>query len=88
MAVRRDERDEGRSMQEVACGRCGTAVLVRKDSFAQTSIQWRTDPGQSCAELAERRAAGVATARVAACESLRASIEDAVASGRLVVGDQ
>lgn len=88
VAVLRDERDDGRSMQELACRRCGTTVLVRKDTFAQTSIQWCTDPGRSCAELAERRAAGASTARVAACESLRASIDDAVASGRLPVGDR
>lgn len=75
-------------MQEVACRRCGTTVLVRKQTFAQTSVQWLTDPGLSCAELAERRAAGDVTARVAACESLRASIDDAVASGRLAVGER
>ena len=86
MPVYDDERDS--TMQDVSCGRCGTSVRVRKNSFAQTSIQWHTDPGESCAEMAAQRAAGRPTALVPACESLRDSIDAAVAAGVLVVHER
>ena len=87
--MRADERDDtpGWAMHEVACRRCATTVLVRKSSHAQTSVQWRGDSGESCAELAEHRAAGRHPALVPACEALRASIDDAVRDGRLQVAE-
>jgi hypothetical protein len=87
--VRTDERDivPGREAAEVACRRCATTVLVRKNSAAQTSVQWRGDSTSTCTELAERRARGLHPALVPACESLRASIDEAVADGRVKVTD-
>ncbi len=74
-------------MRTVACRRCATTVLVGKHSLAHTSIQWRGDAGALCEELAARRAAGERTALVPVCESLRASIEEAVREGSLPVPD-
>ena len=87
--MRPDERDEtpGWGLREIACRRCGTEVLVRKSSVAQTSVQWRGDSAQLCAELAEQRARGVHPALVPACESLRQSIDEAVREGLLEVAD-
>ncbi len=80
--------DDDRPLREVACRRCATTVLVRKNTLTQTSIQWLGDAGAVCAELAEKRVAGVHTGRVARCESLRTSIDEAVADGRLEVLDR
>jgi hypothetical protein len=77
--------DDDRPMREVTCRRCATTVLVLKNSREQTSIQWLGDAGATCTELAEKRAAGVPTARVQRCESLRESIDDAVRDGLLEV---
>ena len=79
--MRVDERDG--SMTEVACRRCATTVLVRKSSAAQTSVQWRGESTATCAELAERRAAGLHPALVPACEALRESIDEAVRAGHV-----
>ena len=35
-------------LSEVACHSCGTCVLVRKNSFRQTSVQWQSDPNVTC----------------------------------------
>jgi hypothetical protein len=80
--------DDERPLREVVCRRCATTVLVRKNTLTQTSIQWLADAGTVCAELAERRAAGVHTGRVPRCEALRTSIDEAVAEGRLEVLDR
>lgn len=80
--------DDPRPMRDLACRRCGTSVLVRKNTLSQTSIQWLADAGETCTELAEQRAAGVPTARVAGCAALRESIDEAVRDGRLEVLDQ
>ncbi|MBK5307926.1 MAG: hypothetical protein JJD92_14675 [Frankiaceae bacterium] len=85
--MRVDERDiaPGSEATEVACRRCATTVLVRKNSAAQTSVQWRGDSAATCTELAERRAAGLHPALVPKCESLTASIDEAVADGRVTI---
>jgi hypothetical protein len=82
-----DERDSapGSEATEVACRRCATTVLVRKNSAAQTSVQWRGDSTATCTELAERRAGGLHPALVPRCEALAASIDEAVAEGRIPV---
>lgn len=78
-----DERDASREEADVACRRCGTVVGVRKNSPAQTSIQWRGDSASRCTELAERLAAGRHPALVPTCEALATSIDEAVAAGRV-----
>lgn len=35
-------------LSEVECHNCGTCVLVRKNSFRQTSVQWQSDPNVTC----------------------------------------
>jgi hypothetical protein len=76
--------DDAPQLQEVACTACATRVLVRKNSLTQTTVQWQDDT-ESCLELAARRAAGEHTARVAHCEALRTSIDEAVAAGTVTV---
>lgn len=80
--------DDDRLMQELVCRRCATTVLVRKSTRTQTSIQWLADAGETCTELAERRAAGTHTGLVSGCTALRASIEDAVRERRILVLDE
>ena len=83
--ARVDERDG--AMSEVSCRRCGTTVLVRKSSAAQTSVQWRGDSTATCTELAERRAQGLHPAQVPVCSALRASIDEAVRAGLVPVAE-
>jgi hypothetical protein len=71
--------------REVACDRCAARVLVAKFSPQHTSVQWSPASVRACAEFTARSAAGELTALIAACASLRASIDRAVAEGRLDV---
>lgn len=64
-------------MQPVECGRCGTRVLVSKNSAVQTSIQWEVD--SSACPLRADLAVGDT------CPALSDSIRDAVLSGRVEV---
>jgi hypothetical protein len=57
-------------------------VQVAKFSLQHTSVQWSADGVRGCAEFA---AAGGLSALVPTCASLRDSIEDAVAGGRVEV---
>jgi hypothetical protein len=74
--VFQDER--GGPRQPVRCHRCGTTVLVRKNSLAHTVVQWTTST-DACTELAG------ASAR--ACPFLADSIDAAVRAGELEVAD-
>jgi hypothetical protein len=78
-----DERHA--TLREVACDRCGAAVLVTKFSLQHTSVQWSQQSVQACAEFSARAAAGERIALVRTCASLRDSIDRAVAEGRLEV---
>jgi len=71
----------------LACASCGTAVLVRKHSEFQTSVQWTSDPVSSCEQFAAAAADGTPPGRFVGCSALRQSIADAFADGRLVVAD-
>ena len=66
----------------VSCRQCGSCVLVKKNSFAHTLIQWTSDTDQ-CAELSGR----ADRALVPTCTQLRASIESSVREGLLPVGE-
>ncbi len=79
-----DERHA--ALQPVACARCGAAVLVAKFSPQHTSVQWTAAAVESCAEFRARSIIGTRSALIEGCASLRASIDAAVASGRLAVG--
>ena len=71
----------------VTCAHCGTEVQVKKNSDKQTSVQWSTDPVRSCPEFAGAVASGTRSALYLGCPRLKASIDQAVASGALVVPD-
>jgi hypothetical protein len=71
----------------VACSRCATGVLVKKNSPQHTSVQWTSDAATSCPEIGAQVAAGARGAQILGCASLKQSIEDAVRNGRLAVPD-
>ncbi|MCZ4276881.1 hypothetical protein [Rhodococcoides yunnanense] len=68
----------------VECRACGTAVLVRKNSVKQTSVQWTSNPTATCPVF---RDAGSSATRES-CPRLQDSIEHAVLEGILPVHDQ
>ncbi|MFF2505463.1 hypothetical protein ACFVTY_19065 [Streptomyces sp. NPDC058067] len=74
-------------MRPVECGACGNQVLCEKFSPAHTQVQWTDEAAAVCPTIGERVAAGELSARVRGCASLRASIDAAVESGLLEVGD-
>ena len=71
----------------ITCRSCGTQVQVKKNSAKHTSVQWSSDPVASCPEFAAAARDGVPSAQYLGCPLLKASIEDAVAAGELVVPD-
>jgi hypothetical protein len=71
----------------VTCGRCGTEVLVKKNSAKHTSVQWTSDAVASCPEIGAQVAAGMPGGQVLGCSMLKQSIEDAVRRGELTVPD-
>lgn len=77
---------------EVECRRCGVHVRVTKFSLEHTSVRWTGDAVLGCAEFAAKVAAGgesappqFNTALIPTCASLRDSIDDAAAAGRIEV---
>jgi len=70
---------------EVECARCGAIVQVVKFSPQHTSIQWSQEAVLRCAEFADRVVGGQTSALIATCTSLRASIDDALADGRVTI---
>ena len=71
-------------LHEVQCRECGTCVLVRKNSFDHTTVQWREDPAAVCPNF---RGSEVPGALRDGCPQLRASIEQAVLDGRITIPD-
>jgi hypothetical protein len=69
----------------VECGMCGAVVRVAKFSLQHTSVQWTAEAVLTCAEFSASVAAGGSSALIATCASLRASIDAAVADGRVEV---
>jgi hypothetical protein len=76
----RDERYA--ALGPVECARCGAAVLAAKFSPQHTTVQWTAAAVRACREFG---AAGRPSALVEGCASLRDSIDEAVAAGRLEV---
>lgn len=68
-------------LSPVECRACGTCVLVRKNSFKQTSVQWTTRPADTCPVF--REAGESATQE--SCPRMQDSIEHAVMEGILTV---
>lgn len=69
------------------CASCGTRVLVKKNSWKHTSIQWTTDAAASCPVFAGQVAAGGGTALLDTCEKLTSSIAESVRKGEFGVLD-
>ncbi|HEY2507664.1 MAG TPA: hypothetical protein VGI58_14205 [Streptosporangiaceae bacterium] len=82
-AIRADERQS--QYRAVRCARCDAVVRAAKFSLQHTSVQWDAVSVAQCAEFARRQAAGEQTALIERCDSLRNSIEAAVAGGQLPV---
>ena len=70
----------------VTCASCGIEALVKKNSRKHTSVQWPPGGVASCPEIGAERAADP-NALVLGCSRLKASIEDAVRDGRMVIPD-
>jgi hypothetical protein len=88
--IREDNRLDEMPMIPVACRACGAAVLARKSSWNQTSVQWTAEATARCAERrdAERISAPGSRGMFLACSALNASIIDAVRSGALSIVDE
>jgi hypothetical protein len=71
--------------QRIKCERCAAAVEVAKFSAQQTSVQWSPAAVRACAEFSARTAEGEQSALIDTCAGLRASIDAALAEGRLAV---
>lgn len=89
MTLRPDNRLADVPMTPILCRRCASRVLVRKSSWAQTSVQWDVDASKGCAE---RRQANQFTSRgrlepFLACAALSDTIADAARLGELTVVD-
>lgn len=80
-----DERFSYRTdgLQPLTCAGRGGSVLVKKNSQAQTSIQWDAPAVAACVEF---RAAGRNTALIAGCRTL-GETKAAVLSGAVEVPD-
>lgn len=77
---------EGR-LADVGCLECGALVRVKKNSEFHTSIQWSTEAVARCHEFAQHAERGGRRVHES-CPRLKASIENAVKTGRLRMGDQ
>ena len=76
---------EGR-LVDVACQQCDAHVRVRKNSEYHTSIQWSADAVMRCEEFARSEVDGTRPVHES-CSRLKASIEQAVKTGRLPMGE-
>jgi len=70
----------------IECTTCGIEALVKKNSRKHTSVQWPAGGVARCPEIGEQRAADP-NALILGCSRLKASIDDAVADGGVVIPD-
>lgn len=74
-------------LTEVACLDCLATVGVKKNSEHHTSVQWTVTAQTACPELVRRRAAAERDRTFhAGCPRMQASIDAAVADGRIRIG--
>lgn len=85
--VRPDVRLESAPMQPVTCTTCGAAVLARKSSWDQTTVQWTGAALERCTERALPAETSERPNRnaFAGCATLRASLRAAAVAGTLDV---
>ena len=89
MAVRPDNRLADAPMVPVTCHRCAAAVLVRKSTWDQTSVQGTAAATARCEERhdAQQLAGHGAQGLFLACSALRDSVTDAVLNGEVPIVD-
>ncbi len=90
MTVRIDDRLSDVPMVPVKCGRCSAAVLARKSSWNQTSVQWTA---RALATCLQRRYLDISVDHSGrsvflGCSALTDSIVGAVGDGDLPVVDE
>lgn len=84
MTVRTDNRLGDAPMRPVACRSCGTTVLARKSSWAQTTVQWSAEAMAACTSWDPGCSV---RGELPVCHPLRDSIARAVVDGDLPVID-
>ncbi|MFE7225002.1 ferredoxin [Nocardioides sp. NPDC057577] len=82
MTVRPDNRLADAPMHPVSCRACGAAVLARKSSWQQTSVQWSQPAMAACRSWDP---GDPFQGRHPVCEELRASIAQAATDGTIPV---
>ncbi|OBI40882.1 ferredoxin [Mycobacterium sp. E796] len=89
-SLRTDNRLDEVPMTPVACDTCGAAVLVRKSSWDQTSVQWNAAATARCSERAQAQQISMLEDRgvFLACSALSESIRHAVRRGELAIVDE
>ena len=89
MTSRPDNRLVDAPMVPVSCRRCGAAVLVRKSSWEQSSVQWDADGSARCHQRHDARLLSARGGRpiFLGCSELTASILDAAATGAVPLVD-
>ncbi len=90
MPVRFDNRLADSPMLPLACRRCGAAVLARKGSWNQTSVQWNAAASATCLQRREPDNSAIYSGRgvFLGCSALTDSIVGAVDHGDLPVADE
>jgi hypothetical protein len=90
MTVRPDNRLAEAPMTTVQCERCAAAVLVRKSSANQTSVQWNSRAVTGCIERSDaaRLTAYGGRGLFLTCSALSASIVRAARRGDVQIVDE
>ncbi|MFI6870559.1 hypothetical protein [Nocardia sp. NPDC050406] len=71
----------------LSCQSCGTEVLVLKHSTQQKTVQWTTNPADTCPVFRQLAANGPAFGKPDSCPNLEKTIDHAVAEGILQIED-
>lgn len=71
-------------MQPVECDKCGCRVMVAKNSWQHTAVQWTAEARAACRELDD---ASDPAARSRSCPAMQESIARAAVEGRITVLD-
>lgn len=75
-------------MQPLRCSECRAQVLVQKNSWEHTSVQWNSDARRQCSAFGDNAdGAGRPGAPRPTCPSLLATITSAAAQGLIDVLD-
>ena len=90
MTIQMDDRLSESPMVALDCRRCGAAVLARKGSWNQTSVQWNAEASAACVQRRDPDNSSAYSGRgvFLGCSALTDSIVDAVGDGDLPVVDE